>query len=147
MRKLVLMAAVLMVPLALPAGASANAGTADRVDSSGNVTGVSETGWVGSSQGGRNQTTTQYRASYTDGLSGPVTCSGVNHTGKNIASARGRDTFTCTSTVGHLATNITVGQSGAWFSDFWALQDVAVFGTYTVTDTDGLTYWTGYATY
>jgi hypothetical protein len=78
---------------------------------------------IGTSQGGKNMQTTQYRATYTDAFFGPVSCTGVHQQGKNTP-ALGRDSFTCTSTVGGLS-NVTPGQSltlsniGGWFSDYY----------------------------
>lgn len=148
MRRFAVVVAMAAAVVAIaPSGAFANAGAQNRTESEGTVSGVQETGWVGTSQGGANMQTTQFRSSYTDGLQGPVTCAGVNQRGKNISSPYGRDSFTCTSDVGHLAFTPYVGYHNGWFSDFWALQDQAVFGSFTITETDGSTYYTAIATY
>lgn len=100
MRKLIVIAAAIAA-MAVPSGALANAAPANQTAGSG-FAGI--TGWYGTTQGGQHMTTTQFRASYYDPFAGPVTCAGVNQMGKNIPSSWGRDSYTCTSTIGDLTT-------------------------------------------
>ena len=156
MRKFIVLS-VAAAAMAVPSAALANAAPANQTPLSGFGGGIAETGWIGTSQGNTHMTTTQYKASYTDGLEGPVTCSGVNQRGTNVDSTKtingvsaGRDSFTCTSTIGNLTTlgwTPHVGSTTYWASDFWGLQNHTVTAWMTVIATDGLTYYTAVATY
>lgn len=133
----VAMVAILTLAPTIPAWANADAGQ-------GGLTNA-----IGTSQGGANMTTTQYKSTYTDPLFGPVSCSGVHQVGKNT-SALGQDSFTCSSTTGAPITNpdvlatIAANPGGGywWQSDFYVLQGEsvrAVTFTYTLSP-DGLSY-------
>jgi hypothetical protein len=141
MKKLIAGLAIAVASVGMTAGAAyANSSPGNQTTSSGSVSGVSETGWIGSIQGGKNNTTQQYKTTYSDPVFGPVSCAGVNQKGKSISSPSGQDSFTCTSTVGALANAPSVGQQIGWLSDFYALQNQSVLGTATVTATDGVSY-------
>jgi hypothetical protein len=120
MRKLIVVA-TMATTLAVPSMAFANAAATSQTAA---PKGGIETGWVGTTQGGKNMKTTQYRASYLDPIfGGYVTCSGVNQVGK----AGEQDSFTCTED-GGAAFPIapTVGERVYWWSDFHLVQDGTV---------------------
>ncbi len=89
---------------------------------------------VGTIQGGKNNTTQQYKESYTDPFFGPVSCSGVHQAGKNT-TLLGNDSFTCTSTTGLPLANtypgetLNLGVFGGWYSDFYNLLGTTVYAT------------------
>jgi hypothetical protein len=112
--------AVAVAALAIPSSALANAAPANQTP--GAIT-AGFPGWIGTTQGGKNQTTTQYSASYD--LFGPVTCRGVHLYGKNFPGF-GVDSFTCTSTTGSPLVGVSPGQvipvyPFTWLSDYWGL--------------------------
>ncbi|GGB41421.1 hypothetical protein GCM10011492_35440 [Flexivirga endophytica] len=123
MRKSAIAVAVAAVTFAIPVPAFANAGQSDRAPGTSDVTGVVLTGWVGSTQGGKNMATTQYEANYRDPVMGPVQCTGVHQTGKN-APGLGTDSFTCASTTGFPLRTFSPEQdlSGIqWNSDYYPI--------------------------
>ena len=132
MKKIILAASAIAV-LAMPAASMANASQQTPANGGGPVT---ESGWIGSSQGSKTNQTTQFRGTYNDPFfGGPVTCSGVNHSNPitNVES----DSFTCTvDNGGYFTGNIpAVGQSPiGWYSDFHLIKDGSVRNeTMTVT--------------
>jgi hypothetical protein len=116
MRKL-MMVAVTAAALAIPSSALASASS---------IGGGTTANAVGTAQG-KGTTTQQYKAFYTDSFFGPVSCTGVHQSGKNVPYTYGQDSFTCTSTTGLPLTNVIAGQSlslatfGGWYSDYWNL--------------------------
>jgi hypothetical protein len=133
MRKLIMVAAT-VAALAIPSSALANASGSTGIDSTG----------LGSTQGGKSNTTQQYRTSYVDGVMGPVTCAGVHQSGKAY-SALGQDSFTCASTTGLPLTNVSPGEvvtaaNFPWISDYYKLLGQTVYATsFTLTvSADGL---------
>lgn len=75
---------------------------------------------------GKGTSTAKYNVSYADPFFGQVQCTGVHQIGKNFVN--GQDSFTCTSTTGHLS-NVSPGETltlsvfGGWISDYnqaWA---------------------------
>jgi hypothetical protein len=128
--------------LAVPSSALANASS---------IGGGTTVNAIGSVQGGKNNQTQQYKASYTDIFFGPVACAGVHQSGKSY-SPLGQDSFTCTSTTGSPLTNVYPGESFdlAYFnsigliflSDYYGVQGQSVSATrLTVTvSSDGLSY-------
>jgi hypothetical protein len=117
MRKLIFVA-TMATTLAVPSMAFANAAPPSQTAA---PTGGIETGWVGTTQGGKHMQTTQYRASYQDPIfGGLITCSGVNQVGK----AGEEDSFTCTVDGGGSFTIApTVGERVYWWSDFHLVRD------------------------
>jgi hypothetical protein len=88
-------------------------------------------GSIESTQGGANNTTTQYKIEYVDSVFGPVSCAGVHKSGKNWPG-NGRDSFACTSTTGNPLPGVTPGEvliiaPGEWESDYFALLRPAQF--------------------
>jgi len=145
MRKLIIAASTVAL-LAVPAMASANAGSGSLTPSQ---TGV--TGQIGSSQGNIKNMTTQYKTTYTDSVMGPVSCAGVHKDGANTGAAYGTDTWTCTSTTGLPLTGVIPGQTLdiGWNSDYYNMKSVNPSGTVTAHLTisaDGLSE-TGTASY
>jgi len=94
-------------------------------------------GSPGSTQGGANNTTTQYKAAYNDATFGPITCSGSHKIGKNwpgTATSGGRDSFACTSTTGNPLPGVTPGEvliiaPGEWESDYFRVLGPVVTNT------------------
>jgi hypothetical protein len=128
MRKIVIPAAIIAASVVTAPGAAfANAAPANQK----HLSNLGVSGWIGSTQGGKNNATTQFKASYDDSLTGPVTCTGVHHSGR-LYSRYGQDSETCTSTTGVLA-NPQPESSPGFSSDFWNLQGQIVLGTATLT--------------
>jgi hypothetical protein len=146
MKRIIVLAALVVAALSMSAVAFA---------SSGPILGGSNSG-IGTSQGGHNNTTTQYRATYIDPFFGPVTCIGVHQTGKTgTATAGGQDSFTCTSTSGSPLTNVTPSETislttiSGWISDYYfLLNGSSVYATSFAgtVSADGMSY-TAVATY
>jgi len=137
------MVATTVAALAIPSSALASASS---------IGGGTSANGVGTIQGGKNNQTQQYKASYVDPIMGPVACAGVHQTGKSY-SAQGQDSFTCTSTTGSPLTNVYPGEvlttaDFGWFSDYYMLLGQAVLATnFTLTvSADGLSE-TGVASY
>jgi hypothetical protein len=102
----------------------------------------------GSAQGGKdNQSVTQYKATYTDPVYGPVSCSGTHHAATKTTLAF--DSFTCKSTNGTLQ-GVTPGQAISLPSGYWWTSDFnGTSTTYKLSGTvsaDGTSY-TAIATY
>jgi hypothetical protein len=120
MRKLIVVA-TMATTLAVPSTAFANAAAPSQTAA---PTGGIETGWIGTTQGGKHMQTTQYRATYQDPtFGGLVTCSGVNQVGTSDE----QDSFTCRAGAGGSFTIApTVGEKVYWWSDFHLVRDGTV---------------------
>jgi hypothetical protein len=113
--------------LAAPAAAMANSSSMNNPGPGKGIVGsgavVSGSFYAGTPQG-KNQGVTQYRATYTDPVFGPVSCIGTNHAA--VASKAAEfDSFTCTSTSNSPLTNVTPNETlslggtvPGWVSDF-----------------------------
>jgi hypothetical protein len=133
--------------------------------------GFSVTTGVAASGGGTVvHSVAHYTVSYTDPVYGPVTCTGVHQTGKNIpgtaitgpgpsgpyipaSGTGGQDSFTCTSTTGLPLMQVTPGESISfycsgcgWNSDFVPLNGEAATSFTGTVSSDGFSY-TAVATY
>jgi hypothetical protein len=131
-----LISAVAMSALVIPSVASANASNLRP----GGPTGTT----IGTSQGGKNMQTTQYKAVYTDPVMGPVSCAGVHQ----VSKAAVQDSWTCASTTASPLTGVSAGQSittanFGWNSDFNGAGATSLAMTVSA---DGLSE-TGVATY
>jgi hypothetical protein len=124
----IIMAAVAVAALTVPAVSMANAGSSSGIN----------TGGVGTSQGNVKNMTTQYKATYVDPVMGAVSCVGVHKQGVNTGAVNGSDSWTCTSTTGSpllggYAPDST-NQVG-WNSDYWPLTSHGQVATTTATFT------------
>lgn len=140
MRKLIVIITA-VAALAAPAAALANASHMT-VGPTGTPVGT----LIGSTQGSKR--VTHYKAAYTDGFFGPVSCTGTHH-GTSVPGSF--DSFTCRSPIGSPLTNVEPGETltcltgnyPGWNSDF---NGVGV-KTFTATvSADGTSY-TAVATY